>query len=112
MGIQPIDLQTLYTQLDKVGKTQLAQQHAVQNAQDSQMAANRLKADHNLKSVQETEAGSEKPGKVHDREAGTEEQGSEADKKKPDEGLPGADTTPARTVITDPALGNRIDISG
>ena len=41
MAIQPIDLQTLYAQLEKVGKTQVHQQAAVQNAREAELARNR-----------------------------------------------------------------------
>ena len=35
MAISPIDLQTLYTQMDKVGKTQLSHQASLQQARET-----------------------------------------------------------------------------
>lgn len=112
MGIQPIDLQTLYAQLDKVGKTQGAQQHAAQAAQDSQQAANRLKAEQRATTVQETEAGSEQAGKIRDRDEPAEDRGDPSKRHKDEHAQTDDPSVPEPEIIRDPALGNRIDLSG
>jgi len=113
VAILPIDLQTLYTQLDKVAKTQVHQQVAAQAAQEAQMVANKVKSEHKLKSVQETDAGSEKTGVVHEREGAGAQQGGtpSGERKEGEEGNPG-NAEPTKEIIKDPALGNNIDISG
>ena len=108
----PIDLQTLYTQLDKIGKTQVQSQLAAQTVQEGQIVANRRDTEHKLKSVDETDAGEENVGLIHDKdnENSGEESGSQG-KKNND----GDDKSPAKNekqIITDPALGVHIDISG
>ena len=81
MGISPIDLQTLYMQMDKVGKSQLSQQAALQQAQEAAESDERKAAEAKAKSVQKTETGENVVGKVGDREesAGS---GGEAAKKE------------------------------
>ncbi len=114
MAIQPIDLQTLYAQLDKIAKTQVHQQVAAQAAQEAQMVANKAQSEHKLKRVQETEAGSEITGMVHERE-GSEPQhqgGTSAGEHREGEEKNGSITEPLKQFIKDPALGNNIDISG
>jgi hypothetical protein len=113
VGIQPIDLQTLYSQLDKIGKSQVQQNAAAQAARDSEMVTNRLETERRLKSIQETEAGDEQAGTVHEREGSGKEEHSpsrdDARGKKKD-----AEETvePEKEVLRDPNLGSIIDISG
>lgn len=115
MAIQPIDLQTLYTQLDKIGKTQLQQQQAAQAAQDADRSANKTDAEKRLKTVQESDAGEERAGAVHERN-GSGKDGS--DSGKPGAGARGSKDDQAdqasgeKEIIHDPALGAHIDISG
>jgi hypothetical protein len=115
VAIQPIDLQTLYTQLEKIGKAQVQQQVAAQAERDAEISANRADAEKRLKTVQETEAGDEITGKVHENNGkkGKEDASSAPDKKeaKEDESK-GASAEPEQEVIKDPALGTHIDISG
>ncbi len=111
MGIQPIDLQTLYTQLDKVGKAQVQQTAATQAAREAEMAKNREDAEKRLKTVRETETGGEETGTVHERNdspsgnpSGTPSKGARENKGEPDD--------PPKEIIRDPSLGSIIDISG
>ncbi len=116
MAIQPIDLQTLYTQLDKVGKTQVQQQAAAQAARDAENASNKKEAADRMKTVQGTETSEDKTGRVHgrtepeerDREGGKKER-REGEAETEQETLPEA---PPPEVIKDPALGTHVDISG
>jgi hypothetical protein len=114
MGMQPIDLQTLYTQLDKVGKAQVQQQSAAQSAREAEMTANKQDAARKLQSVEETDAGDEKADKVHERNGSGSHEPSGTNEQRKDEG--GDETqspVPAeKEIIKDPALGTHIDISG
>lgn len=110
MGIQPIDLQTLYTQLEKVGKAQAQQQQGAQQAQNAQMDVNRLKAEERLSKVQESDT-DERAGTVREREGdGKDDAGSGERRERPD--AESAPPEPDHEVIRDPALGKHIDISG
>jgi hypothetical protein len=113
VAIQPIDLQTLYAQLDKIGKSQVQQQAATQAARDAEMQTNKNDADQKLKSVQTAEAGDEKAGVVHERDGSGKEEGESAGKsptKKPEKDEENAESE--KEIIRDPALGSHIDISG
>lgn len=113
MAIQPIDLQTLYAQLDKIGKSQVQQQAATQAARDAEMQTNKNAADQKLKSVQTAEAGDEKAGVVHERDGSGKEEGESGGKppaKKTEKPEESAEIE--KEIIRDPALGSHIDISG
>lgn len=111
MAIQPIDLQTLYGQLDKIGKAQVQQQAAMHAAREAEMQVNRDKAARNLDTVQTPEAGDEKAGPVHERNESSgqqgEAQGGPVTAKK-EEHTPESE----KEIVKDPALGHHIDISG
>ena len=120
MGIHPIDLQTLYTQLEKIGKSQVQQQQATQAAREAEMTANRQKAAENLEKVQETDTDDGRTGVVHDSTSSVTDRNAgsghgEAPGRKPGDssGEPDSEAPPPeKEIITDPALGRNIDISG
>lgn len=114
MAIQPIDLQTLYTQLDKIGKAQVMQQVAEQASREAEQVTNRHDAANKMNKVQETDAGGEKPDIVHERN-GSGKQEPETSQHKSGKEQKDAENTPSEpdmVVIRDPALGTHIDISG
>lgn len=110
MAILPIDLQTLYTQLDKIGKSQVQQQQMAHAAREQDMAKNIRKADERLKTVHTVETDDESIGVVHDRESTGEEYQSAQNQKPKTE----SETTveEEKEIIRDPSLGKHIDISG
>lgn len=113
MGIQPIDLQTLYAQLDKVGKSQVQQQAAAQNTREAELVKNRQEAEKKVSTVQEAEAGEERAGVVRERKesSGNNDAGSQSRQDTPSAN--GEQNEPDdREVIRDPDLGSHIDISG
>jgi len=114
VAIQPIDLQTLYTQLDKIGKAQVMQQVADQASREAEQVTNRHESDIKVNKVQETDAGDEKPDIVHERKgSGNQEQENSQHKSgKEPKDAEKAPVEPDRVIIRDPALGTHIDISG
>lgn len=112
MAIQPIDLQTLYTQLDKIGKSQVQQQVASQVAREAEMANNRKEAADRLTTVQGTETSDDKTGKVHERTEGETRDGEKGDRRDQAPQRDDSEPAPAPEVIKDPALGTHVDISG
>ncbi len=110
MAIQPIDLQTLYTQLDKVGKTQVQQQVAAQSIREAEMQANKTSAEDRLKTVQTPEAGEEGAGAVHEKQepADSGSRQSHQREKRDEENQ----SPPEKEVIRDPGLGAHVDITG
>jgi hypothetical protein len=110
MAIQPIDLQALFSQLDKVGKTQASQKEGLQLQQAIQGAHIQQKTEERIQSVNESQDVSRGPENVKDRSArrGRDDKGRGEDRGPLDEADPGADLP----VIQDPALGKHIDLSG
>jgi hypothetical protein len=113
MAIQPIDLQTLFTQLDKVGKSQGSQKDGLAVQQAMQGVQLQRKTEEQIQSVNETQDTGEGAEKVNDRgprkNKEGEENGEKGKKKSPGEEEEGEEKPP---VIRDPALGRNIDISG
>ena len=116
MAIQPIDLQTLYTQLEKIGKTQVQQQVAAQAEREAEIVKNRNEAEKRIKTVKETDAGNEIAGKVHEKNGKQEKGGASESAAHKEPAKVSEDkkeiVEPSKEVITDPALGTHIDISG
>ena len=108
MAIQPIDLQTLFTQLDKVAKTQSSQREgaamheAIQGAQLQRRTEEQIKAVNDVQNMGEDGA-----EKVKDRGA----QAHDGGKGKKQEGEKPHQEEAKAAVIHDPSLGRNIDIS-
>jgi hypothetical protein len=106
MAIAPIDLQTLFTQLDKVGKTQISQREGVEMQQAMHGAQLQRKTEEHIQEVNEAQNTGEGVEKTGDRG-----QRNQADKKKErrrKEEEDGEDGRPS--VLHDPCLGRNIDI--
>jgi len=112
MAIQPIDLQALFTQIDKVGKNQALLREGLQTQEALQQQQSQRKLEENVQSVNQAQEMGEEAEKVKDdsgrgahakqgggKEKSEEEDDSAEEKKKPE-------------LIKDPALGRNIDISG
>ena len=110
MAIQPIDLQALFSQLDKVGKNQAVLREGQQIQDSLQQIQNQRKLEENVQSVNEARRMDEEAEKIKEdkgrrtphnqggKQDDSEEEGSR-EEEKPD-------------LIRDPALGRNIDISG
>jgi hypothetical protein len=111
MAIQPIDLQTLFTQLDKVGKSQTNQKEGLQLQQALQGDQIQKKTEERIQSVNESQ----------DMGQGAEGIKERSSRKRPDQEPLEKENTPREggdtneedlSVIRDPALGKNIDVSG
>jgi len=110
MAIQPIDLQTLFTQLDKVAKTQTAQREGQAIQQAIQGVQIQRKTEEHIQSVNETQnTGDDGIEKVKDHESRRQDSG-EGKKKKAGQKESEQEETPS-PVLSDPRLGRNIDIS-
>ncbi|MDR1059100.1 MAG: hypothetical protein LBL43_06090 [Treponema sp.] len=115
MAIQPIDLQTLFTQMDKVGKAQAAQREGAQLQASLQGLENQRKAEERVQSVNEaqnTGDGAEGINDNTDRGGSGEKPG----RKRKGQGEAGKEEDDPKEkhaeIIRDPALGRNIDFSG
>jgi len=113
MAIAPIDLQTLFTQVDKVGKAQIAEKEGHANQQAMQGVHLQKKTDEQIQQINETQDTGEGVDKINDR---TKRQKDENKNKKEnqEDGEESADeNAESRSFynLRDPSLGNKIDIT-
>ena len=112
MGIQPIDLQVLYTQLDKVGKLQGDARQTFAAEFENSQQANKEDAARRQQTVQKTEAaGAEKTAINKDGSNGSSG-GAFNDTPQKQKHDPPPLTDAKSYYIQDPSLGKKIDISG
>jgi hypothetical protein len=112
MAIQPIDLQTLFTQIDKVGKEQMNQKEGVHLQavlQDAHLQKKTAERSHSVTEPQNIGDGMERLKDRNARQQGGEhplgqKPDEDDDTESEDKGKP--------PVIRDPALGKNIDICG
>jgi len=110
MAIQPIDLQALFTQLDKVGKSQIVQREGQQIQAAMQQVQVQKKIEENVQSVNEAQKAGEEAGTIRDEKERQDNQGGTGGKPGEKEDAPEEREKPE--LIRDPALGRNIDISG
>jgi hypothetical protein len=110
MAIQPLDLQTLFTQVDKVGKTQSAQREGLAMQQAIQGAQLQRKTEEQIQSVNQAQDTGDGAEKVKDRGAREQEAEDRERKKKESGGEPGRQEQ-RPPFFRDPSLGQNIDIS-
>jgi hypothetical protein len=110
MAIQPIDLQALFTQMDKVGKNQAFIRDGQQIQDALQHLQSQRKLEENVRSVNEAQEMGEEAGKIKDEGKGREYQGGANERQPDDEEAPAEGEK--RDLIKDPSLGRIIDISG
>jgi len=109
MAIAPIDLQTVFSQVDKVAKTQLSQRegHAMHQAIQGVQIQKKIEANiHQVNEAQNTGEGAEK---VKDRASDT--QNKEEKKRQRDESHKDEENENKPSVLRDMNLGRNIDIS-
>ncbi|MDR2143004.1 MAG: hypothetical protein LBP29_01385 [Treponema sp.] len=106
MAISPIDLQTLFTQVDKIGKQETAQKEGAAIQQALRQAQVQRITEEKINAVNEAPDQGEGAGKVGDKNSGRRE--GEARKKAAEEE---AGDEADEDVIRDPDLGRNIDVS-
>ena len=109
MAIAPIDLQTLFSQVDKVGKAQAAMKEGQAIQQAIQGAILQRKAEEQVHQVNEAQNSGEGADKIKDKRHGQGEQGGEKGKKR--EGNSQNAEEVQVSYLRDPNLGKQIDIS-
>jgi hypothetical protein len=110
MAIQPIDLQTMFTQIDKVGKEQasLRDGQTLHQAVLGEQAQKKL--EQQIKSVNDVQNTGEGTEPVNDRESHQEKkEGWGRRKEQEEKQKPSISGT---FVVRDPALGKNVDFSG
>ena len=111
MAIQPIDLQALFSQLDKVGKTQSVIREGQQIHESLQQNQIQRKLEENVRSVNETQDMGEESIIINEeRKDGAGAKGG--NREKPEEEGEDKELNNDSYFFKDPALGKNIDITG
>jgi len=113
MAIQPIDLQALFSQIDKVGKAQsmIRDGQQIHDALQQNQVQRRL--EENIRTVNEAQDMGDGNVRIHDDSKGSGSQ-AKSDKKGKNEEEEES-STPSNlnfNFFKDPALGKNIDITG
>ena len=109
MGIQPIDLQTIYAQMEKVGKMQAAEQSSAVNNRENQEQANKMDAQRRLDTVKNAENISHEKISIDENTRGGS---SSSYSRKYYKNNADEEEEESEEYIKDPKLGTRVDISG
>ncbi len=114
MPILPIDAQTLFSQIEQVGKEQATQRESTpqaQSLQGAELARQAEQADHSVNQTRRPDEGAEK---VRDGKEGGGRRKDRTRKKRA--GRPAGDAAPVpegeAERIADPDLGRHIDLLG
>jgi len=112
MAIQPIDLQAIFSQMDKVAKSQIMMREGQQIQESIQQIQIQKRNEQNIQSVNQAQDMGEEAGIIKDdkRQGGRENYGGTKERQMQDEESGEAEEN--RDLIRDPALGRNIDISG
>jgi hypothetical protein len=108
MAIAPIDLQTVFSQVDKVGRAQMAQREGQALQQAIQGAELQRKTEEQINQVNQAQNTGEGADKINDNNRRHNE-GRKNDGKKQDE--KDKEEESQFSVLSDPCLGKKIDIS-
>lgn len=107
MALSPIDMQTLFSQMDKVGKQEAAQKEGAALLQAIQQAKHQQQTDEKIRSVNEAQDTGEGTEGVKDRKGGQAKQDGKGHHHVTEE----TEEIAENGVIRDPALGTNIDVS-
>jgi len=114
MALAPIDLQTLFSQMDKVGKTQAAAKDGAAIQQAIQGTELQRKTEEQIRQINEAQNTGEGPDKVKDqtgKDAGKKSEGKKKENENDSEDENSVENESHVIVLRDPSLGNKIDIS-
>jgi len=109
MAITPLDLQTLFAQIDKIGKDIAAQKDGASLHETIMNSIAQQKAQEKTHTVIETEDSGEGPGKLRSQQS-WQKKGGEG--REDNEGEGGRKSGRGKSPVSDPNLGNYVDISG
>ena len=112
MAIQPIDLQALFTQLDKVGKNQALQREGLQMQEALQQVQVQRRIEQDIQSVNQSQNMGEEAQTIKDEKRREGRANHEETRAKQNEEDEPVEEDERRDMIRDPALGRNIDISG
>jgi len=110
MAIAPIDLQAIFSQVDKVGKTQAQQREGQALHQAMQGVDIQKKTEERINQVNEAQNAGDGAEKINDHSK-KNSSGSKKDGNKNESAEQEEEEHKKLSVLRDPSLGNKIDIS-
>ena len=110
MAIQPIDLQAIFSQVDKVGKNQAFMRDGQHIQETLQQAQIQRRLEENVQSVNEAQEMGDETEKIKDDRGRGALPGKGDGRGKQEEEEEGMEND--SSLIRDPSLGRLIDISG
>ena len=108
--MQPLDLQALFSQVDKVGRTQAFIREGQQMQDALHQADTQRKLEQNVQSVNQAQNMGEEAASIRDENRGGREAYSYKEHQKSDEQEEAEEVQPDK--FKDPALGRNLDIQG
>jgi hypothetical protein len=112
MAIQPIDLQTLFTQVERIGKSQAAQKEGLQIQEALHQVQSQKKAEEQVQSVNEAQNAGDGAERIKDGTSRRQSPGEGEGRERPEDSGEEPEQEERKNLIRDPALGRNIDISG
>ncbi|MDR2966279.1 MAG: hypothetical protein LBU88_10965 [Treponema sp.] len=109
MAIAPIDLQTLFTQLDKAGRMHMTQRETQPIQQAIQAVQTQKKTEEQINQINETQDTGDGAEKVNDQ--GRDKGYKQSDGKERKKNEEAEEERKKILELSDPALGKKIDIS-
>jgi len=110
MALAPIDLQTIFTQVDKVGKSQAAQKEGQAIQQSIHGVHLQRKTEEQIRQVNEAQDIGDGVDKINDKQNSNKNNENKKDNKN-QENESENEIEKKHHVFRDPSLGNKIDIS-
>ncbi|MDR1867529.1 MAG: hypothetical protein LBQ77_04595 [Treponema sp.] len=105
--MQPIDFQTLFTQLEKVGKEQISQREGLAIHQARQGEQMQKRIDEHIKEINEAQNTGDGVEAVYDRKQNGRGSGSKGQHKRYY-----SEEADSKKTFRDPSLGKNVDFSG
>ena len=108
MSVRPIDLQTLFSHINQVGKDQAVEKNAAALQQDQQarhLIQETEQKDHSINETKKAEEGLEGVGSKEQHPAAKEERKRRKERKREEEKR-------SQNFFRDPDLGHNIDLEG
>ncbi|GAB6089838.1 hypothetical protein [Spirochaeta dissipatitropha] len=107
MSLQPLDLQTLFSRMNQIGRDQAAMKNAEVHSQEAAGREIEQKTAQKSHSVQQSEEIQDGPEKVHDDDEAKNEHRQGFQKRQTKE-----DEDEQKAALKDPDLGQNIDFTG
>jgi len=111
MAIAPIDLQTLFSQVDKVGKAHAAEREGQANQQAMHGIQLQHKKEEQIQQVNEAQDAGEGTEKINDQSQRQKNAHNRNNKASEEDGEEQEEEEKSFFNLRDPSLGNKIDIS-